>query len=107
MRQRCGQPDKHGRLVNRGGLHRGNLVPAEAFADQIKPAGEGGVAEATISFPRERRPDGRSQRLLWIGDLDLRLGESASDGADRFTGTLHHLSLIHISEPTRLGMISY
>jgi hypothetical protein len=35
MRQRRGQPDQSSRIVNRGGLHRGDLVLAQALADDI------------------------------------------------------------------------
>src|SRR5713226_9214065 len=38
---------------------------------------ERGVAEAAVAFPWEWRADGRGQRLLRVGKLDLRLGQRA------------------------------
>ena len=38
---------------------------------------------------RMGRPDGRNERLLWIGELRLRLGERGGDRPDRFARTLH------------------
>src|SRR5665648_1177701 len=67
-----------------------------------------------------RRPDGRlrvtellnvvgQDRVFAIGDItDLPESKRASIAADHATVVAQNiLSLIHISEPTRLGMISY
>src|SRR5450756_417268 len=53
------------------------------------------------------RADQSAQGLALVGRIapggDLQLGDGGDDGG----GLGHFLSLIHISEPTRLGMISY
>ena len=51
MRQRRREPDQAGRLVNRGSLDGGNLVPTRAFSDQIKPVCQRRVAEAAAALP--------------------------------------------------------
>jgi hypothetical protein len=35
MRQGDGQPDQTGRVIDRGGLHRRNLMPTQGLADPI------------------------------------------------------------------------
>src|SRR5450756_3198886 len=64
------------------------------------PPGDWAAVRSAIALVTETTgglPDGTS---LWL------LG-SAFDVQDPEASALEHLSLIHISEPTRLGMISY
>src|ERR1035438_2932338 len=84
-----GEPNKPGFPVDRGRLHRRNLVLAQALANNIEAARERGIAEGPILLTRERRADGGSQRFLWVGNLSLGLGQRRRDGADRFTGVVH------------------
>src|SRR3984893_8946153 len=79
------------RLVDRRGLHGRDLMLAQRLADDIEPARERGIAERPVALPWKWRPDGRRQRLLRVGQLGLGLGESARDGANRFTGPVHGL----------------
>ena len=48
-------------LIDRGGLHRGNLMLAEALADDIKAAGERSVVEGPVSLAEGWRADGGGQ----------------------------------------------
>src|SRR6266851_3525494 len=61
MGQERGQPDLAGILVDGGGLHRGDLMLPETFANDIQAAREGSVAEGLVALPRERRPDSGNQ----------------------------------------------
>ena len=69
MRQGRGQTDQPGCLIDRGGLYGCDLVPAKRLAHKVKPAGQGGVAKAAVTFAWEWRADSRFQRLFRIGDL--------------------------------------
>ena len=75
--------------IDRGGLHGRDLVLAKALAHDLQPARERGIAERAALLARERRADGRGQRLLRVGELALRLGERRRDRPDRLTGALH------------------
>src|SRR5690349_11389793 len=76
-------------LVNRGRLDGSDLVLAKGFAHDIEATGERGIAEGSITFPREWRADGGDQGFLRVGQLGLRFDQRSSDGADRFTGAVH------------------
>ena len=62
------------------------------------------VGSGTIDFTLTYDIPKAEQVIYWPWDQPL---PSAPPGVLTFVGTLHTLSLIHISEPTRLGMISY
>src|SRR6185437_4892797 len=89
MDQCGGQPDEATVLVNRGRLYGRDLVLAKALADDFESTGEGGITQR-FSVLRwrlgEERPD---QRLLRVGELDLRLGQSRGNRSDALTGSLH------------------
>ena len=89
MRQQRGQPDLADVLVDGRGLDGGDLVLAEALADDIEPAGQRCIAEGPVALARERRADGGDQRLFRVGQLALGLGQGRGDGADGFTGAVH------------------
>ena len=91
VRQQRGQPDLAGVLVDGGGLDGGDLVLAEALADDIKAAGQGGIAEGPVALARERRADGGDQGFLGVGQFALGFGQGCRNGADRFTGAVHRL----------------
>ena len=75
MHERCGKSDQVGLAVDGSGLNDGDLVLAQAFADQIEPRGEGRISKRSASLPWKRRDDGRGQGFLRIGDCGLGLGE--------------------------------
>src|SRR5260370_3077168 len=91
MSENGGQLNEARVLVDRRGLHGRDLMLAQRLADDIESVRERGIAERPIALPWKRRSDGRGQQLLRVGELGLRLGESACDGADRFTGPVHGL----------------
>src|ERR1700727_1124310 len=76
-------------LVDRGGLHRRDLVTAEGFAYDVESARECRIAKGLIMIARVGSADCRRERLLWIGELRLRLGQRGGDRPDRFARTLH------------------
>src|SRR5262245_5977482 len=76
-------------LVNLCRLDRRDLVPAKALADNVQPARQRGIAESAVRLPGKRRPDGGNERLLWIGQLHLRLGKGSCNGSDCITGAVH------------------
>jgi hypothetical protein len=55
MRQEGCQPDLAGLRVDGGGLHRRDLMLAQAFPDDIEPAGERGIAEGAVALARSRK----------------------------------------------------
>src|SRR5450631_1552231 len=65
---------------------------AQAFPDDIEPAGERGVAEGAVALSRGGRVYGGDQGFLRVGEFSLRLCERCGDGADGFTGPVHGLS---------------
>ena len=69
MREHRGEANESGVLVDRGRLHRRDLVLAERLANDIEPAGERRIAERAIAFPGEWRADGADQRLFRVGEL--------------------------------------
>ena len=57
MRQEGREADLSCRLVDHRGLDRGDLVLAQAFADNIEAVGERGIAEGLIRLPGKWRAD--------------------------------------------------
>src|SRR5450756_215944 len=89
--------------------------PERSSAGQERYVGAAGEPVVTTSAERYVMSGGRTPRLaIKEGDLFLysdALGQ-ASGSENSALGLFYHdtrylLSLIHISEPTRLGMISY
>ena len=83
MREHRRQIDDPGRLIDRGGLHGGYLMLAQRLAHDLKPAGQRRVTElprTALPASRLNRPD---QRLLRIGEFDLRLGQRGGERRDR------------------------
>src|SRR5674536_393183 len=79
---------------------RSTLSSSSAASDVYKRQGQ----ERLLRRPRDRGPaEGQFLPRYWPGALDRR-GGAASEAAVR---TALRLSLIHISEPTRLLSISY
>jgi len=69
-------------LVQRCGLHHGDLVLTEAFADQVQTGGKRGIAKDPLAAA------GRNacrQRLLGVRQFGLGLGKRGCDGANRLT----------------------
>ena len=61
-------------------------APAKALAHDVQPARQRGITEGAVRLPGERGPDGGNERLLWIGQLHLRLGKGSRNGSDCITG---------------------
>jgi hypothetical protein len=89
MRKQGGQPDLAGALVDGRGLDGGDLMLAQALADNIKAAGEGSIAEGLVGLPRERRSDSSDQGFLGVGQFALGFRKRGGDGADRSTAAVH------------------
>ena len=61
----------------------------QRLAHDIKPTGEGRIAEAVLAFPGPACADGSRVRLFRIDELGLSLGQGRGKGRDRFTGPGH------------------
>src|SRR5215217_3642193 len=81
--------DKAGLVVDPGRLHDRDLMRTKALAHDLEPAGERGIAEGAVTLAWKWRADGGCKRLLWVGELGLRLGEGGGDRANRVTGAVH------------------
>ena len=89
MRKNGGEAKQTGLLVNLRSLDRRDLMPAKALAHDVQPARQRGIAEGAVRLPGEGGPDGGNERLLWIGQLHLRLGKGSRNGSDCITGAVH------------------
>ena len=72
MCQKGRELDVTGGLVDRGGLDGGDLLLAQALADNIEAAGQGSIAEGSVPLAGELGPDGGAESFLRIGELRLR-----------------------------------
>ena len=88
--------DDAGRLIDRGGLYRGDLMLAKSLAHNIEPAGERRVAELPDTDLACLRSDRAGERLFWVRKFDLRLGQRRGERGNRGTRPLH-------GRPLRLG----
>src|SRR4029453_5784381 len=70
-------------------LDRRDLMPAKALAHDVQPARQRGIAEGAVRLPGEGGPDSGNERLLWIGQPPLGLGEGRRNGSDWFSGAVH------------------
>jgi hypothetical protein len=75
MGERRGEANETRLLIDCRHLHSGDLMAAEGLAYDVEPARQCRIAKGLIVLARMGRPDGRNERLLWIGELCLRLGE--------------------------------
>ena len=75
--------------IERSRLNHRDLMLAKRFADDLKPARQGCIAEGAFCLSRASCPDGRGQRFFRVDELRLRLGESRGQRGDGFTGLLH------------------
>src|ERR1700682_888750 len=89
MGQERRQPDLAGVMVDVGGLDRGDLMLAQALANDIETTGQGGIAEGSVTLAGKGRADGGNQGFLRVGEFALGLGERRGNGADRFTAAVH------------------
>ena len=83
------QIDDAGRLVDGGGLHRGDFVLAERLARDFEPAGERRIAKLPCTPLPSLWLDRPGQRLLRIGEFGLRLSQRRGERRDRCTRPLH------------------
>src|SRR6516225_1775941 len=98
---------KPGIFVDCGSLDCRDLITAKALADNLQTARQRGIAEGAVSFTGEGRSDRRNKRLLWIGQLCLRLGKRCRDGANGLTGAVHGCppGSRHQSSPRRFWIV--
>src|SRR3954447_24115507 len=89
MRKNGREAKKAGFFIDARCLDRRDLMPAKALADNVQPARQRGIAEGAVRLAGEGGPDGGNERLLWIGQLHLRLGKGSRNGSDRITGAVH------------------
>src|SRR5262245_22108622 len=89
MRKNSGEAKQTGLLVDLCRLDRRDLMPAKALAHDVQPARQRGIAEGAVRLARKGGPDGGNERLLWIGQLHLRLSEGSRNGSDCITGAVH------------------
>ena len=92
MRQKGRELDLTGGMVDGGGLDRGYLMLAKGLADDIKPAGERGLAEGPIPLHGKRRAYRCCKRFFGVAELALGLGERCGNRADGLTGAVHRRS---------------
>src|ERR1700722_10533760 len=76
-------------LVDRGRLNGRDLMAAEGLSYDVEAARQCRIAKGLIMIARMGRPDGRDERLFWIGEFTLRFGKCSGDRRDRFARTLH------------------
>jgi hypothetical protein len=85
--------DVAGGLVDRGGLDGGDLLLAQALADDVEPAGQGGIAESAVPLAGELGSDGGAERFLWIMSSPWALARAAAIAPmvslERCIGRLH------------------
>jgi hypothetical protein len=62
-------------LVDCRGLDRGDLVLAQALADDIEAAGKRGVAECPVALARKWRADGGTEGLFLVAEFALGFGQ--------------------------------
>jgi hypothetical protein len=79
MRERRCKANEPHLLVDRRRLDGCDLMPAEGLAHDVEAARERRVSEGLIPFARVGRADRSDERLLWIGQFGLRLGERGGD----------------------------
>src|SRR5215468_4064537 len=89
MRQNRAQPDNASTLVNRGNLHRGDLMLAQGLADDVEPARQRGITESLFSPTLPIRTNGPDQRFFWVDEMRLGLSQCRSDRTDRLARPLH------------------
>src|SRR5260370_3287989 len=94
-------------FVDCGGLDCRDLISAKALADNVETARQRGVAEGAVSFTVEGGSDFRKKRLLWIGQVRLRLGKCCRYVDDGFTGPVHGCPprSRHQSSPHRIWIV--
>ena len=87
MREHGCQIDDPGCLVDRSGLHGGDLILAQSLAHDLEPAGKRRIAELPCAALTASRLNRTDQRLLRIREFDLALASAlasaAIDGLDR------------------------
>src|SRR5262249_1414054 len=105
MRKHSCEAKKPGIFIDFRGLDCCDLMLAKALAHNVQTARQGGVAEGAVSV--EGGSDCRDKRLLWIGELRLRLGKCCRDGADGFTAAVHGCPPCsrHQSRPHRIWIV--
>src|SRR5450756_963152 len=84
----------------------GRLADRVLGFDQLDLDELGGARRERLEGHFDARRDGAAH-VVAFGRDDVEGGGGAVVGDDAGTAVLLELSLIHISEPTRLGMISY
>src|SRR6516165_8537485 len=89
MGEHGGQGQHPESLIDRSGLHDGDLVLAERLADDLEPAGEGRVAKAARRLSGSPACNGGGERFFWVDEVRLCLGERRGKGCERLTGSLH------------------
>jgi hypothetical protein len=89
MGQKRRQPDLARVLIDGRGLDRGDLVLAEALADDIKPAGQRGIAKGPLALVGNQRADDSGEGFFGIGQLSLGLRKGGGNGPDGLTAALH------------------
>src|SRR5690348_13560990 len=98
MSEHGGEIDNARRLVDRGGLHRGDLMLAQSLTHDLEPARQRRIAEQPCAALPVLWFDGADQRFLRIGEFDLRLGQRGGECRNRGARTLHRRPLSWWSE---------
>src|SRR5262249_16316024 len=70
-------------------LTRGDSMLPQRLAHDVEPARERRIAEAALAFPWPAGADGSRERLFWIDQFGLGLGQGRGQRRDRFTGPGH------------------
>ena len=78
-----------GRRSRRHPVRSPHCQKGKVTSDNVQPARQRGIAEGEVRLARKGGPDGGNERLLWIGQLHLRLGKGSRNGSDCITGAVH------------------
>ena len=75
MGKQRGERQHPGSRIDRGGLNDSDLMLAEGFAHDLKPAGEGRIAKAARRLSGSPARNGGGEQFFRIDEVGLRLGE--------------------------------
>jgi hypothetical protein len=71
MRQDCAEPNDPDTLIDRGGLHGGDLMLAQRLAHNVEPTRERHITEGPFGSASLFSPDGANERFFRVDKLGL------------------------------------
>src|SRR5450759_5988989 len=92
-------------------VNRAHMAYDHGGVKALKPKPNGGRQRENITLAEEKALLDRFAKAAGAGEMlnihDIKTAYEKAIGHETSNSTVYNLSLIHISEPTRLGMISY